>query len=198
MFQSSAARRRSGRSLPGENRCPQAVPARSHPSTAPAIPIKWKRRVSLIVGRGPSNRNLYCGGKGDGMTRRGYGAEPMRSRLLNDLAVLASERFQERYIVNGTKEQYALPDEILDAALSNAAQASTASILSPTEAIAAREFVVCAGEASSCIDFQDTTVSSRQLMEQDEHWSAVRLAARRLLGAFHFDLDEWERQQGLR
>ena len=125
----------------------------------------------------------------------------MRSRLLNDLAVLASDRFQERYIVNGTNEQYAIPGEILEAALNSAhkaAQPSTAPVLSPTEAIAAGEFVIFAGKASSCIDFQDATISNRQLMEQDEHWSAVRLAARRLLGAFHFDLDEWERRQGLR
>lgn len=120
---------------------------------------------------------------------------------MNELAVLASERFQRRYVVNGTKKKYALPEEIAEAALSTARNAakpgSTASILSTTEAAAVREFEAYTSEALSSIDFQDTTVSNRQLVEQDERWAGVRLAARRLLGVLRFDLDEWERQQEL-
>jgi len=125
----------------------------------------------------------------------------MRSRLLNDVASLASRRFHERYVVNGTKEQYAIPDEILEAALSSARTAlgekAPISALSATEANAAIKFIADASDAVSSLDLHDFVVTNKQLIEQDERWAAARSAAGVLLGALGSDLAEWERQQGL-
>jgi hypothetical protein len=125
----------------------------------------------------------------------------MRSRLLNDVSMLASRRFQERYVVNGTKEQYAIPEEILEAALSSArtalGQKSPNSALSATEANAAIEFIADTSDAVSNLDLHDFVVTNNQLIEQDERWAAARTAAGRLLAAFGYDLAEWERQEGL-
>ena len=125
----------------------------------------------------------------------------MRSRLLNDVASLASRRFQERYVVNGTKEQYAIPDEILEAALSSARTAlgekAPISPLTATEANAAIKFVADASNAVSSLDLHDIAVTNKQLIERDNRWAAVRTAACRLLAALGCDLAEWERQQGL-
>jgi len=123
----------------------------------------------------------------------------MRSRLLDEVAVLASERYQERYIVHGTKEQYVLPEEVLEAALGsaqNATQKPSTASLSASEVDAVREFTQ-AVEACS-IDFQDLTSSNQQLIREDERWAAARTSARRLLTALNFDLEEWEQQEGLK
>lgn len=124
----------------------------------------------------------------------------MRSRLLEEISTLASMRFQERYVVNGTKLEYALPDEILESALStarNAAQKSATAPLSPTEANAVKEFIAHASDAALNIDFHSGAITNKQLIEQDQHWAAARAAANRLLSALGSDLVEWERQQGL-
>jgi len=125
----------------------------------------------------------------------------MRSRLLDDVSILASRRFQERYVVNGTKEQYAIPEEILEAALSSARaaldQKSPNSALSATEANAVIKFIADAGDAVSSLDLQDVAVTNKQLIEQDERWAAARTAAGLLLEALGSDLAERERQQGL-
>ena len=125
----------------------------------------------------------------------------MRSRLLDDVSILASRHFQERYVVNGTKEQYAIPEEILEAALSSARaaldQKSPNSALSATEANAVIKFIADASDAVSNLDLHDIAVTNKQLIEQDERWETARSAAGRLLGALGSNLTEWERQQGL-
>ncbi|HEX4796824.1 MAG TPA: hypothetical protein VH370_23735 [Humisphaera sp.] len=119
-----------------------------------------------------------------------------KARLLTDLAALASERFQEKYVVGGTVETYALPDEILESALSSARAAgerSAASGFSSAEIIAIRTFVA----AVSGVDFDDTAAPNREFL-QSENWNVARSAARRLLDQLGFSLQGWEMREGLK
>jgi hypothetical protein len=124
----------------------------------------------------------------------------MKERLLRDLATLASERLQERYVINGTREEYLLPEEVFESALSSASSAVApvaVSSLSPTERDATRKFVNELRDVSERLPLEDPRISNEELIMRNESWAAARSAAKVLLEQFGFDLGRWEREQGL-
>ncbi len=116
----------------------------------------------------------------------------MRKTIEKCLARLASRRYQHRFIVEATADEYVLPEEMLD---------STSSLLETTlqSKVLSRSFSAderrCLEEALTRfrglqgeIAFDDSEFS----VECDQSWLAVVEIANRCLGVLGFNLRQWE------
>ncbi len=123
----------------------------------------------------------------------------MKPRLIKELACLASERFQQRYIVDGTVDEYVLPEEVLFAPKGSALAAQGEgyrSQFSTEELGAIRRFVEIVTDELEKVPL-DGSISNRELVFGNDAWARARRTARETLDALGVDLGEWERSEGL-
>lgn len=127
----------------------------------------------------------------------------MKNRIRRSLAPLASLWYQRRFILGGTREEYVLPQEVVESARSIAetiSQLHSAGLpcgLSEHEIEALDSFRKRVLELEANIPFEDDTVSLTELIEANEAWDAVRAESRRCLEQLGISLLDWEGQQGI-
>jgi hypothetical protein len=104
------------------------------------------------------------------------------NRIEKALAPLASLRVQQRYIVDGTKNEYLIPEELLESAASALeGQAMT--------------FELSTFKAALLACNLPENISASQLVSEYGPWCALRSAAKAYLLASGFDLEQWEAQE---
>ena len=110
------------------------------------------------------------------------------------LAPLASLAAQRRWIVNGTPDEYLVPEQLLEDALDAARFARMPHVRSglPPGLLPALEQLA---ELAGCVGVEGT--SNETLVESDPAWVAVREQSRVCLAVVGFDLPRWEAAEGL-
>ena len=122
----------------------------------------------------------------------------MRHTISKRLAPLASLAAQRRYIVQATRDEYLVPEELLNDADDVVKQVRTMPAVRdalPTSAVQA--FLDLDGLLDAADSAAQSAQSSEQLVERDAAWRAVREHVARCLDMVGFDLAEWEKTEGL-
>lgn len=103
------------------------------------------------------------------------------------LAPLASLKVQERYIVNGTKDEYLLPDELLNSAI-NVLFEQKAVVFEENETLNELK------KAIRACDIPEE-ISNAELVVNYEPWKRVRDLSKSYLLKIGFDLEAWEENE---
>jgi hypothetical protein len=109
--------------------------------------------------------------------------QTMRNRLSKALSRLASTDYQRRYVLEATKDEYVLPEELVEDAESASQLALERSDLSDRERQALKLFLEAARSESAILFSAPTspTASKRGLIEASPSWQVVRKAAEECL-----------------
>ena len=105
----------------------------------------------------------------------------MKHRWLAVLDRLASLDFQRRFIIKGTPDEFAVPEEVVDDAISVAE--STLANMRVSESLdfgladLMRDFIANAKPHAAAIDFSDLSVTNSELIEFNANWAALRQLA---------------------
>jgi hypothetical protein len=122
----------------------------------------------------------------------------MRHTISKRLAPLASLAAQRRYIVQATRDEYLVPEELLNDADDVIRQVRTMPAVRDALPASAVQAIL---ELDDLLDAADGaarhTQSNEQLVEHDAAWRAVREHVARCLDLVGFDLAEWETTEGL-
>lgn len=124
----------------------------------------------------------------------GGGGLAVADYVTQRLALLASLAAQRRWIVNGTPDEYLVPQQLLEDALDAARFASLPQMRSglPSELLLALEQLV---ELAGRVRVEGT--SNDALVELDPAWAAVRKQSQICLAVVGFDLPKWEATEAL-
>lgn len=119
----------------------------------------------------------------------------MKYRLQTALSRLASVEYQRRYIKQGTREEYVLPEELLEDAESLARLVLGRTALSELERRAVEKFLETASLNGTGLDsaLRNPDISNGDLIENDSIWISIREAARTCLGALNMPVQDIER-----
>ncbi|MHC4310447.1 MAG: hypothetical protein ACYSSN_10910 [Planctomycetota bacterium] len=124
-------------------------------------------------------------------------------KLENTLAHLASEQIQNRYCVNGTVEEYIIPDELLEDFLSSLdffrfeqRPERWARLKRHYGPVVINHLLAIEREITCNRGFLDRYDHStlRKLIFEDPVWSRIRGEARAVLDKIGFDLVAWEQK----
>jgi len=103
----------------------------------------------------------------------------MRKRLYEALSDLASLDFQMKYCVNATPEEYMLPEEMVESAISTIETVLSSdkqrTSYGDSELEALRGFIKLAKERFEALDIANQSVQN--LILRDSNWSGIRQAA---------------------
>ena len=118
----------------------------------------------------------------------------MKNRIINEIARLASRKYQYDFILNGTEDDYAVPEEMIDSVRGTIAtiigNAALAKSLSDSQVDALKQFDTKAAEAYSKLPW-DSDATAGQILERSE-WTQLRQAAEDCLQEFSINVEEWE------
>jgi len=103
------------------------------------------------------------------------------------LAPLASLEVQKRYIVNGTKDKYLLPEDLLNSAINKLFE-QQAVTFNETEALKELK------EAIRACDIPED-ISNSELILGYAPWIKVRETSKKYLSETGFDLQAWEEHE---
>ena len=114
--------------------------------------------------------------------------------FLHSVAYLASEKMQEKYMVHATKDNYLLPEELLNDAFSAVERVKIGAeySLSKPELKAAVEFGKTLERESNLLA---DDVPWDELVKHNEQWASIRKAAQDCLSKLDFDLEAWEKEE---
>jgi hypothetical protein len=119
----------------------------------------------------------------------------MRKRLIKELAKLASSNYQNRFITQATSEEYVLPDELLESAVSLLSTALQSPTLSRSLSETERR---CLSAALTDIRQKDIPFDAPGFsIKDDANWVAVQKIADRCLAVLGIDLRQWEAENGM-
>jgi hypothetical protein len=122
----------------------------------------------------------------------------MKDRLLKSLARLSSERYQDAFIVHGTKSEYVLPEDLVEdvASLCTLAQRED----HRTEFVS--DELVALGQMLSEIRSRGRRIfaaaaptTAAALVHESQEWLALRAEARRCLATFCVDADDFVKEE---
>lgn len=122
----------------------------------------------------------------------------MRHTIAKRLAPLASLAAQRRYIVQGTRDEYLVPSELLndaDAVVREVRRMPVVQDALPASAVQA--ILDLDNLLHAAVATTERTQSNEQLVEHDTAWRAVREHVARCLDMIDFDLAAWEKTEGL-
>src|SRR6185436_14590682 len=92
----------------------------------------------------------------------------MKNQIRITLGRLANLDFQRRFCVEGTKSEYVLPDELLEAAANTIETTVSSPVLSKnlksSEIEALREFLVVVNRLASKSSFTNESISNKELI----------------------------------
>ncbi|MEW8041044.1 MAG: hypothetical protein AB2777_16005 [Candidatus Thiodiazotropha endolucinida] len=116
----------------------------------------------------------------------------MKNKLLQALARLASQKYQEAYILNATKDEYVLPEDLVEDVASLCALASRDQYYKKftEEELNALDDMACfIGQHGKRLfaNFVDPDTSS--LIYKNEDWESLRIASGKCLTLFGIDVD---------
>jgi hypothetical protein len=97
-------------------------------------------------------------------------------------APLASLKAQEKYIIHGTKDNYYLPEELLESAL-EAIEKEEENEITANLKILIKNF-----------EFPEN-YSARKLVLENESWKNIREASAAFLSSRKFNIDAWEENE---
>lgn len=103
------------------------------------------------------------------------------------LAPLASLRVQDRYIVHGTKDEYLLPEELLNSAI-NVLFEQKGVKLEQNEKLEELK------QAIRACDIQEGMPNSELILNYDP-WKSVQERSKDYLTEIGFDLETWEKNE---
>lgn len=119
----------------------------------------------------------------------------MKTRLSKELACLASAKYQHKYISHGTKNEYVLPEELLDVVQGTIstilANETLSKAYSQQQLVALHRFAAIAKSAYEAIPFEKD-IGAIEIVESNEDWKKVRDAAGRCLITLEIDIKDWE------
>lgn len=120
----------------------------------------------------------------------------MKSRLTHEIARLASSRYQDRFILNGTKDEYVLPEEIIDTVRGTIATILANPLIlrsySELEVIALKRLDDIASTAYRILPWE---LGSGDVILSHPEWQRLQTCAQSCLRDFGFDLETWERSE---
>ncbi len=118
----------------------------------------------------------------------------MKTRIINELARIASEKYQYAYVLHGTKDEYAVPEQMIDTVRGTIstvmANPTISSSLSDSQVEALKRFDGVAAAAYAQLPWHSVT-TSRMILKRPE-WQKLREAAAMCLRDFSVDVQEWE------
>lgn len=118
----------------------------------------------------------------------------MKTRIINELARIASERYQYDYILHGTKDEYAVPEEMIDTVRGTISAVMTNPALSKSLSNAQVEALKRFDDVAAAVFAEipwDLVTTAPMIVDRPE-WQELREAARVCLLEFSVDLQEWE------
>ena len=98
------------------------------------------------------------------------------------LAPLASLKAQEKYIISGTKDNYYLPEELLEQALEALEKEEETEVSTRLK------------ELIKVFEFPES-YSARNLVLENEAWKNIRELTNTFLSSRNFDLNSWENHE---
>jgi hypothetical protein len=118
----------------------------------------------------------------------------MKNRLINELARLASEKYQNDFIRNASKHNYVLPDELIDTVRGTISVTLANGILSDSlssqQIAALQEFDKVAATTSAYLA-ENNNCSAAEILELPA-WINLRSAAKECLSRFGVSPTDWE------
>lgn len=128
----------------------------------------------------------------------------MKNACFNKLAFIASYNIQNRYIINGTKDRYLLPEELIDELYHCLklifGEVKRRKVPTSEESFSDNEkhhlfiFFKIFKEEFDNLPLDDVSVSNKELIEECYSWKRIREAARECLEKLNFDLINWEKK----
>ena len=118
-----------------------------------------------------------------------------RDNICLSLADLASISSQRRYISHATKDEYLLPEELLDNAHDCIRRMRT--LPSAHGALSDAAVQAILDLEPLLLSVTNEVMKSERLVDGEPTWRALREHAARCLEAMGFDLAEWEKKEGL-
>lgn len=109
----------------------------------------------------------------------------MWNLICRNLADLASVRIQHRFIGNATKEEYILPDELLECAANAVRLAQTSTTLNAKHRDAVLKF-------ANTLETARPNFNRADFYNTDSQWIDLRMAAADCLQSLGFDLQKYE------
>jgi len=118
-------------------------------------------------------------------------------RICRHLPYLASVEMQNKYMIHATKDNYLLPEDLLEDVSSFVVAVEqhlpwTVSLMGP-ERQAVIEFGGVLNKESDLLELDE--IPWDELVSNNEHWANIREAAQECLVALGFDLGAWETEQ---
>lgn len=121
----------------------------------------------------------------------------MRYSIFKRLAPLASLAAQRRYLVHGTRDEYLVPEELLNDAYDVVRQVRTMPAVRDALPASAVQAILDLDSLLDAVDgAEQRTQSNEQLVEHDAAWRAAREHVARCLDMVGFDLAGWEKTEG--
>ena len=123
------------------------------------------------------------------------------SNLIETLAYLASEKAQERYIVGGTKEEYIVPDDLLEDLITQVEFFKFRNESLRMERLRSKLGEDGLKKLESLLAYIDehetfleryTNQDLAELVRSDVVWLDIRYRAAQILGRVQFDMEAWE------
>lgn len=104
----------------------------------------------------------------------------MRARLLKALARLASEQYQDTYVIHGTPEEYVLPEDLIEdvanlCLLSSESQYRTLFTSNEHAALESILQVIRNFESNCCSEIENSNLE--HLIHHNSNWSSLRSRA---------------------
>jgi hypothetical protein len=118
-----------------------------------------------------------------------------RDSICKRLAYLASLTLQQRYINHATKDEYLLPEELLEDAHNCVRRMRT--IPEARSALPGAAVQAILDLEPLLVAVTDDVICSERLVDGEPTWSAIRRHAARCLEVMDFDLEKWEKMEGL-
>jgi hypothetical protein len=109
-----------------------------------------------------------------------------RLELQIALSLLASKDVQERFCVNGTANEYLLPDDLLNSAFNHATLAGKKDAFTDRERSIIKDFISVVDETADKIPFDEE--DTKALIANNAEWTKIRDAAKRCLEELRLDL----------
>lgn len=99
-------------------------------------------------------------------------------KLLSSLATIASVEYQKKYIINGTKDEYLLPEDIFEEAVGSLRVVLGNEILNQKYSLEQKQkmqnLFELMKELGPKIPFNDEKVSNEDLVLRNNHWVRIR------------------------
>lgn len=114
----------------------------------------------------------------------------MKNRLINALSRLASSSYQEAFMVSGTKDEYVVPEDLVEdvASLCRLSQrAEFAAEFEPSQMEAVVATLAVIGQHGRRLFANPAATTAAYLVREDQDWAAMRSSASECLGKFGID-----------